>query len=174
MSWFIAGSWLFAMNASNNGAGYLGFNDWRLPSSFEPDGSRPCQGTGIFGFNCTGSEMGHLFYTELGGVTGQSIATTHNANYDLFTNIQPFAYWSGQEYLNYTTGGAWYFRFFDGGQGIVDKRSSSEVLGAAWAVRDGDVAAVPAPGAAWLLGTALMGWLGLVRRKAMKLALRVE
>lgn len=123
MNWFTAGSWLFAMNASNNGAGYLGFNDWRLPSSFEPDGSGPCGD-----YDCAGSEMGHLFYTELGGVAGQSIATTHNASYDLFTNIQPFAYWSGQEYQHDTTA-AWLFRFFDGKQVIAAKLGFNEVFG---------------------------------------------
>jgi len=35
-----------------------------------------------------------------------------------------------------------------------------------WAVRDGDVAAVPLPGAAWLFGSALMGVLYAKRRDA--------
>src|SRR3989344_6138087 len=63
------------------------YTDWRLPTS------DTCGG-----YNCTGSEMGHLFYTELGGVAGQSIATTHNANYNLFQNVQSDVYWSGTEY----------------------------------------------------------------------------
>lgn len=35
----------------------------------------------------------------------------------------------------------------------------------AWAVRDGDVAVVPIPGAIWLFGTGLMGLAGTARRK---------
>jgi hypothetical protein len=35
----------------------------------------------------------------------------------------------------------------------------------AWAVRSGDVATVPLPGAVWLFGSALVGLIGLKRRK---------
>ncbi len=34
-----------------------------------------------------------------------------------------------------------------------------------WAVRDGDVAAVPLPGAVWLFGAGLAGLLGYGRRR---------
>src|ERR1700693_2381010 len=54
MTWADAQSWITSLNTAN----YLGFNDWRLPTT-----SVTC-----FGYNCTGSEMGHLFYNELGGV----------------------------------------------------------------------------------------------------------
>ena len=42
--------------------------------------------------------MGHLFYNELGGVTHSLVSATHNANYDLFSNVQPSRYWIGTEY----------------------------------------------------------------------------
>lgn len=153
MSWDTAQRWIAAMNAAN----YLGYHDWRLPTS------------DICGFNCTGSEMGHLFYNELGGVWNQSISTTHNnANYALFHNIQSEApYWSGTEDLSDTYcamfgGCAWNFYFGGGGQGTNIKGTNFYVL----AVRPGQVTAVPVLSAAWLLGSGLLGLIGVARRKA--------
>lgn len=51
-SWFDAMDW--ANNLSVNFGGNI-YNDWRLPIA------DACQG-----YNCTESEMGHLYYTELG------------------------------------------------------------------------------------------------------------
>jgi hypothetical protein len=128
---------------------YLGYSDWRLPTS------DTCAG-----FNCTGSEMGHLFYTELGGVAVSSIATTHNANYSLFSNLQSYYYWSGTEYAP-GSDYAWYFRTNLGYQDYFPKYFGMYAL----AVRPGQVAAVPVPAAAWLLGSGLLGLLGVARRR---------
>jgi hypothetical protein len=51
---------------------------------------------------------------------------------------------------------AWSFRLATGEQYYHPAAAS---LMRAWAVRDGDVAAVPLPGAAWLFGSMLMGML---------------
>ena len=123
--------------------------DWSLPTTV-PD---------LSGFNQTGSQMGNLFYTQLGGVAGSSIATTHNANYDLFTNVQNNMYWSGSEYAP-VPNSAWYFHSSYGLQGYHYKVNQFY----AWAVRPGDVAAVPVPGAFWLFGSALVALTGLKRR----------
>lgn len=93
MSWGTAQSWISAMNASK----YLGYHDWRLPSTLQPDASCQSQDYGSFGILCTGSDMGHLFYSELGGVATQKISTVHNANYDLFKNFKSDRYWSTEE-----------------------------------------------------------------------------
>jgi hypothetical protein len=65
MSWFaVVEEWLPAMNAYE-GTGCLGFNDWRLPTTLDPDHScsSPYSSIGsIGGGNCTGSELGYLFY----------------------------------------------------------------------------------------------------------------
>lgn len=159
MYWDIAQNWISAMNSAN----YLGYNDWRLPSTLQPDPSCDTQYNGdSFGYTCTGSEMGHLFYNELGGVADSSITSTHNANYDLFSNIQSsiysHAYWSGV-YTPFTNA-AWWFHF---GLGLMDsqwKLNDNYVI----AVREGQVSVVPLPTAAWLFTSGLLGLMGVARR----------
>ena len=138
---------------------YGGFTNWRLPTTLQPDAT--CANQYSFGsgqFNCTGSEMGHLFYTELGGTAFNSILGTADPDLALFTNVQSDGYWSEREF---DATFAWVFNF---GYGL--QAADQKVLGYyAWAVRDGDVSAVPAPGAAWLLGTGLLGVIGWARRR---------
>jgi hypothetical protein len=101
-----------------------------------------------------------MFYNVLGGVAFSDIDVTHNANYDLFSNIQT-AYWAGTERADATTS-AWTFNF-DGGE----QRSFNKTVDVlyAWAVHDGDVSAVPIPATAWLFGSGLLGLVGIARRK---------
>jgi hypothetical protein len=138
MNWEDAGIWISAMNSAN----YLGFSDWRLPKSLQPDGGCVSQDRGSsFGFGCVGSEMGHLFYNELGGVSGSSIGAQHNANFDLFTNLNNGHYWTGTQFAadpNYT----WYFNFGGGNQQREQVIVPSYY---AMAVRSGDVAPIPEP-----------------------------
>lgn len=125
MIWITAERWIGAMNAAN----YLGYNDWRLPTS------DTCNG-----YSCAGSEMGNLFYNELGGTAGNSILITHNADLSLFNNVQFFGfYWSGTETTN--TFGTWNFVWGNGVQLEMDKLNSLFAL----AVRTGQVTAVPEP-----------------------------
>jgi hypothetical protein len=42
-----------------------------------------------------GSELGELYYTELGSQAGSTILRTHDADAALFHNFQPYLYWSG-------------------------------------------------------------------------------
>lgn len=70
-----------------------GVTGWRLPTAFNSDGSGICDG-----FDCTGSEMGHMFYIELSGIAHNSILTSSDPDLSLFLNIQGTGvvdpYWS--------------------------------------------------------------------------------
>ncbi|TXT26350.1 MAG: hypothetical protein FD134_594 [Gallionellaceae bacterium] len=147
MKWNTAQSWLAAMNANN----YLGFSDWRLPTT----------SGGCNGFNCTGSEMGHLFYNELGGTAGSSILSSSDPDLALFQNVQPYIYWSTPSpYANL----AWYFDMRSGFQYDANKEHHFMFV---WAVRDGNsqVSAVSEPEtyAMLLAGLGLLG--STARRK---------
>jgi len=86
-----AAAWVAGVNIN-------GVTGWRLPTTLQPDPSCSSQVSGdSFGFDCTGSEMGNLFYNVLGGIAGSSISTIHNSNYNLFSNVQDFAYWSSTQ-----------------------------------------------------------------------------
>ena len=112
------------------------------------------------------SEMGHMFYVTLGNrggcdptqpwCSGQSGSGLSNTG--PFSNVQSLSYWSGSAL---GSSSAWDFRFGNGFQDNVGK--TSDLF--AWAVRSGDVSAVPVPAAVWLFGSGLLGLLGVARRK---------
>ena len=132
MDWATAVAWA-------NNLDYAGYTDWVLP---------------------TIDQLATQFSTNLGEASGQSIADSHNDSYNLFTNLQSYAYWSGSEYAPFPSD-AWTFFTTNGTQnGGVGKFFQLY----AWAVRPGDVAAVPVPGAFWLFGSAMVGLMGLKRR----------
>ena len=140
-NWNINGrmNWTTANNWANNLV-YGGFDDWRLPTSLNADGTGPCGDIG--NFNCSGSEMGHMFYNNWGATAGNAFSTGSNAaNLALFTNVQSYIYWSGTEYAPQPDR-AWLFSTFDGGQYFAEKGSALYAV----AVRPGDAAAaVPEP-----------------------------
>ena len=158
--WDEAISWVAAMNA----ASYLGVSTWRLPSVQQPDPTCDLQDP-IFGStstNCTGSEMGHLFYLELSGTAGQPISLSGDPDLALFSNLQDSLYWSGTEFANPSR--AYDFGFVSGAQFAGGK--SNAAFG--WPVVDGDVfatatvPALPGPALVVLVGALLsigMTWL---------------
>ena len=163
MNWADANAWAAGLDVA-------GVTGWRLADTLQPDASCGSQsGSVSYGYNCTGSEMGNLFYNVLGGSAGSLITTTHNANYDLFSNIQSSAYWSATVYAPRTSS-AWIFGMHYGSQTGTTKTNSTY----AWAVQSGDAglgwsssppSAVPVPAAVWLFGSGLLGLIGVARRK---------
>ena len=155
LTWQAANDWAAQLTVG-------GVSGWRLPTTPQPDASCSSQsGSVSSGYNCTGSELGNLFYNVLGGATFTSITATHNSNYNLFSNVQSGWYWSATEYTP-STNAAWYFDMFGGYQNAHYKSTSSSV----WAVHSGDVSAVPLPTAVWLFGSGLLGLVGVARRKS--------
>jgi len=163
MTWSAANAWAAGLTIG-------GMSGWRLPTTTQPDASCDSQfdggtfGNQGFGTGCTGSEMGHLFYNELGGNAGESVLNQtgdtdqEKANLALFSNVQAYFYWSGTEFAP-NTSSAWDFHFGLGNQGAVNKFNDSF----AWAVRSGDVSAppqVPEPSTLLLMGSGVMGLLG--------------
>jgi len=147
LMWEEAVAWAANLNYYDSVRGTT-YSDWRLPYS-----------SNCAGANCVSSEMGHLFYGELGGASNHQISTTHNSNYDLFINITSTKYWTNS-YLNDVN--AWHFDFWDGRQNTSWKPYEFP----AWAVRDGDVAAIPEPDtyAMMLAGLGLVGFLARSRK----------
>lgn len=117
------------------------FANWSLPTARNKDGSGPCSG-----FECTGSQMGFMWYEVLGNTTG------------LFTNVGPFRnamadiYWTGTVAAQDL---AYVYWTVDGSQGGAPTFAELYAV----AVRAGDVAApIPEP-QTWAM---LMMGLGVV------------
>jgi len=146
MNWIGALHWIDAMNTSN----HLGFNNWRLAETAQPDTTCSAQNGTSFGYGCSNSEMGNLYNVE-----GITLATP-----GIFSNFQSGGYWSGTEFAPFVDN-AWFLDFGNGYQGATNKGTGYYAL----AVRSGDVSAVPVPAAVWLFGSGLVGLVGLARRK---------
>lgn len=179
MNWPTANMWIAAANT----ASYLGRSDWRLPTITPVDGSAltyvlSADGSSDVGWNIgapgsaypgsTASELAHLYYQTLGNIGARDLAGNEigGACFEspayCLTNTGPFLnltrneYWTGELYAPAPIN-AWQFEFY---QGLQRGRHYEAYYIGALAVRNGDIAVVPAPGAAWLFGTGLaaLGW----------------
>jgi hypothetical protein len=133
------------------------YSDWRLPTMVDtgtPGCSFAFSGTDC-GYNVSPStsELAHLYHVTLGNksdfdTSGGAQSGSGLSNTGPFSNVQSSYYWSGVEYAP-SASDAWGFATFAGYQDSVGKFVGLY----AWAVRPGDVAAVPEP-QAYLLALA--------------------
>lgn len=152
------------------------YDDWRLPTFYDtgPLGCDFSFDNTDCGYNVDLStgEMAHLYYGELGNVSyydtsGMGPQTGWGLiNKGPFLNFSnPATYWYGNDYTAHQNGAAVEFNFLDGGTGLATRAYTYR----AWAVRDGDIAAIPEPEtyAMLLAGLGLVGAMAR-RRKIAK------
>lgn len=159
MTWWDAMDWITSLNASI----YLGYSDWRLPLTLPVNGTSynytySYDGSTDVGYNIKSpnSEMAYMFYVEMGNLgycnTSGSCPQTGwgLSNTGLFSNLQPFNYWSGS-----SANSKWFFDFEHGYQNAIDE----DELFYAWAVHT-----VPEPGTFILMGSGLTGMALILNR----------
>ncbi len=147
-----ANTWVTGLSLNSiDTPGYIvDSSGWRLPitdPAIVPDN---------VGYNQTGSEMGHLYYTDLGLIAGTAVTAD---NQGPFTNIVLGAYWTGTYYEG--EGSYWVFGTAGYQDGDRDYNHNYTL-----AVRSGQLltSAVPEPSTYFLLCIGL-GVVGYARRK---------
>ena len=150
---------------------------WRLPDTvdgswvygYEGDSDNDGLYDNTGGYNLANSEMGHLFYTELGNLGYYDTSENYvgDGNWGLkntgdFDKLIASWYWSGTEYAG-DPDGAWDFDMSDDGQNYDYK--DYRIYGLA--VRSGQVSAAPIPEPATMLlfSTGLAGLAALKRKR---------
>lgn len=147
---------------------------WRLPSTVDGVYTYEYDGTTTAGYNITTSEMGHLYYEELGNLGVYDTSGSFQSGYGLtntgdFENLVADWYWSGTEYA-FNTSGAWGFSMYIGLQNYGIKTGGGYGL----AVRSGQVSVstapeepgtVPEPTTFLLFGLGILGITGVSRKK---------
>lgn len=143
-----------------------GFDDWRLPTVAPVNGSAlnldwSDDGSTDVGQNNAGANtaLGHLYHASLGNTAaGLALTGPFSGLADPADPIGP-AFWTGT-----ATEPGWALAFFMG-MGAQDQLAG-DTLARAWAVRVGDVAAVPEPDSLALVLAGGLALAGVARRRS--------
>jgi len=162
-TWWNQVDWASNLSVTFDGQTFI---NWRLPETVDGVYSYKYKydSSATAGFNITSSELGHLYYTELGNLGmydtnghPRAAGTYGLINSAPFQNLLSNSYWSGTEHALTLTPDAWIFSTSFGNQYIYTQGLYLHAL----AVHDGDVAAAPLPApepTTWLLlGSGLVG-----------------
>lgn len=188
MDWNAAKTWA-ANLVYHDSVRKVDYSDWRLASN-TPVGTDwnynwSDAGTTDTGYNITNphSELSYMYYVNLGFKGYVSATGTYQPDHGIFgngtedgferddlgpngaiDNLRSGVYWSGTAYAPYPASLAWVFSTYTGSQGGAGQKGKYY----AWAVRPGDVAAVPEPEAYALLlaGLGLLGAMANHRRRS--------
>ena len=87
-------NWVNALNAFNQGKGWLNHNDWQLPTTTPVDTSCSSQNNGNFGILCTNSALANLYNVGLARPYPDSVVPRFVDVVKPFVNLQPGLYWS--------------------------------------------------------------------------------
>lgn len=143
----VAQAFIQSLNTNN----YLGRSDWRLPTMDVDANSLVVDCSSASELDCRDNEMGYMYWKN--SVSWAS--PTPIEGLSIFC-----CYWSGT--FDATHYSLWVFQFRTGIQSQLPAFSDSHRV---WAVRNGDISAIPIPAAAWLFGGTL-GVLGIARRRS--------
>jgi hypothetical protein len=185
MDWASANTWATNLN-------YQGLTGWRLANITPVNGTSfnvnfSFNGTTDLGYNIISpySELAYMYHVNLGlkdefntagafqadfGIFGNGTYFNGQNNVGLVRNLQSYMYWSGADYSPYNSPYAWSLMTTDGQQSYGNGKNS---LLYAWAVRPGDVSAVPVPAAIWLF-TSGLGLLAFNRRRKYLNSIRLN
>lgn len=121
-------------------------SNWRLPSTVDGHFIYGYDGTTTAGYNITSSELGHLYYTELGNKGYFDTSGIFQSGWGLnnvgeFVYLTAYWYWSGTGSAD-SQGTAWNFSTYYGDQS-ADAKATYDLRG--MAVRSGQIEVAPVP-----------------------------
>jgi len=96
MDYQTALNWVNALNRYDNGKGWLGHNNWQLPTTAQVDTSCSSHNWGNFGVQCTGSALGHLYHLGLGRTYADSVVPRFLTEVWPSFDLRPGLYWTAK------------------------------------------------------------------------------
>lgn len=182
MTWANANTWADTL-VYHDSVRNVDYSDWRLPTVIDTD--TPNCNTAYSGTDCgwnvqtvsgntVFSELAHMYYVSLGNLAAYDVVGVPQSGFglsnnpansndeSLFNNLQAAIYWTATEFVP----PSFYALGFDTSNGYQDNYDRLSDFNA-WAVRDGDVAAIPEP-STYVLMLAGLGMLGVAVRRNSK------